>query len=60
MNESALRDSPYKLISCTIEKLQINNLSLNLLAQPISIDAKNVRVVDYNECIDRHNTDAGG
>ena len=39
-----LKDSPFRLISCTINQLQINNLSLNLLTQNVSVEVGNVRV----------------
>lgn len=39
-----LKDSPFRLISCTINHLQINNLSLNLLTQNVSVEVGNVSV----------------
>ena len=44
VNEMLLKDSPFRLISCTINHLQINNLSLNLLTQNVSVEVGNVRV----------------
>jgi hypothetical protein len=44
VNEMLLKDSPFRLISCTINHLQINNLSLNLLTQNVSVEVGNVSV----------------